>query len=100
VFTARYALSPYIKQTRFVFKGLISSETADGFRGMWFTHEIFEVSHIRGVSFGAWQTPVPYQKTDILPLLEFHVTIYFDRNGLIAFLVSRCGTHTRAYLKL
>jgi hypothetical protein len=23
VFTARYALSPYIKQTRFVFKGLI-----------------------------------------------------------------------------
>jgi hypothetical protein len=25
VFTAQYALSPYIKQTRFVFKGLISS---------------------------------------------------------------------------
>jgi hypothetical protein len=24
VFTARYALSPYIKQTRFVFKGLMS----------------------------------------------------------------------------
>jgi hypothetical protein len=26
VFTARYALSPYIKQTRFVFKGLISTD--------------------------------------------------------------------------
>jgi hypothetical protein len=26
VFTARYALSPYIKQIRFVFKGLISIE--------------------------------------------------------------------------
>jgi hypothetical protein len=25
VFTARYALSPYIKQTRFVFKGLINT---------------------------------------------------------------------------
>jgi hypothetical protein len=27
VFTARYALSPYIKQTRLVFKGLISTFT-------------------------------------------------------------------------
>jgi hypothetical protein len=26
VFTARYALSPYIKQIRFVFKGLIRGE--------------------------------------------------------------------------
>jgi hypothetical protein len=30
VFTARYALSPYIKQIRFVFKGLISSNTSFG----------------------------------------------------------------------
>jgi hypothetical protein len=28
VFTARYALSPYIKQIRFVFKGLISVDNA------------------------------------------------------------------------
>jgi hypothetical protein len=27
VFTARYALSPYIKQIRFAFKGLIAGET-------------------------------------------------------------------------
>jgi hypothetical protein len=26
VFTARYALSPYIKQVRFVFKGLIQNQ--------------------------------------------------------------------------
>jgi hypothetical protein len=29
VFTARYALSPYIKQIRFVFKGLINKEVCD-----------------------------------------------------------------------
>jgi hypothetical protein len=29
VFTARYALSPYIKQIRFVFKGLISATVED-----------------------------------------------------------------------
>jgi hypothetical protein len=28
VFTARYALSPYIKQIRFVFKGLMNKEWA------------------------------------------------------------------------
>jgi hypothetical protein len=32
VFTARYALSPYIKQTRFVFKGLNASITHTGTR--------------------------------------------------------------------
>jgi hypothetical protein len=31
VFTARYALSPYIKQIRFVFKGLNSAEFAHSF---------------------------------------------------------------------
>jgi hypothetical protein len=31
VFTVRYALSPYIKQTRFVFKGLISHFIPTGF---------------------------------------------------------------------
>jgi hypothetical protein len=30
VFTARYALSPYLKQTRFVFKGLIIQAYAQG----------------------------------------------------------------------
>jgi hypothetical protein len=29
VFTARYALSPYIKQTHFVFKGLKDQEVQD-----------------------------------------------------------------------
>jgi hypothetical protein len=33
VFTARYALSPYIKQIRFVFKGLKQSYMSSGFHG-------------------------------------------------------------------
>jgi hypothetical protein len=36
VFTGRYALSPYIKQIRFVFKGLIHWDTASCKRRRWF----------------------------------------------------------------
>jgi hypothetical protein len=35
MFTARYALSPYIKQIRFVFKGLMGLYPRDRAVGMW-----------------------------------------------------------------
>jgi hypothetical protein len=54
VFTARYALSPYIKQIRFVFKGLITVSNQE----TWDTQDTWHVRGRREINAAFWwETP-------------------------------------------
>ena len=46
------------------------SEAVDVFRSIWCSYHPSEVSHICNMSFGMWQTAVPYHKIEILALFK------------------------------
>jgi hypothetical protein len=64
VFTARYALSPYIKQIRFAFKGL--TEYPKGF----ISHGYFELAiGVKSVSQRTRELPLPRSLSEVLQQL-------------------------------
>jgi hypothetical protein len=69
VFTARYALSPYIKQIGFVFKGLKMQglATADLVRG---NRQMSQLSACRPAASGLWLTSRPHANTRLVMMVS------------------------------
>jgi hypothetical protein len=87
VFTARYALSPYIKQIRFVFKGSISSAFRDFRlppRRWWDLRSSGILCSVEWLSF----TDVSGRR--IAPIFKGKDVLFF----FLEFLTSEEGTHT------